>query len=76
MGVIFDYSKLKGKIKEIFDTQAACAKEIPMSTVSLSFKLNNKVRFDQQEINRLMSLLSIDESEISLYFFTEEVKQP
>lgn len=74
MDVIFDYSKLKGRIREVFETQADCAKEIKMSTVSLSQKLNNRQQFVQQEINRLKAVLNIDESEISLYFFTPRVK--
>lgn len=38
---MFDYSKLKGKIKEVFGTQSAFAKAMGLSGVSLSSKLNN-----------------------------------
>lgn len=37
---VFDYSKLRGKIKEVFGTQAKFAKAMGMSTVTLSAKLN------------------------------------
>ena len=33
---MFDYSKLKGKIKEVFGTQSAFAKAMGLSGVSLS----------------------------------------
>lgn len=70
----FDYSKLRGKIREIFRTQAAFAAEIPMSTVSLSEKLNNKVAFTQKEIDKACALLQITKEEIPIYFFTQKVK--
>ena len=37
----FDFSKLRGKIKEVFGTQEKFAKAMGMSSVSLSAKLNN-----------------------------------
>ena len=40
---VFDYSKLRGKIKEVFGTQAKFAKAMGMSTVTLSAKLNGTV---------------------------------
>lgn len=73
--VVFDYSKLRGKIKEVFGTQAAFAAEIPMSLVSLSEKLNNKVQFSQREINRACVLLQIAKEDIPKYFFTPKVKE-
>lgn len=71
---MFDYSKLKGKIKEIFGTQAAFAKAMGVSGVSLSSKLNNATQFTQVEINRACELLSIPVEHIPVYFFTEKVK--
>ena len=47
----YDYSKIRGKIKEVFGTQAAFADAMKMSTVSLSEKLNNKVNFPGQKGN-------------------------
>jgi len=73
--VTFDYSKLRGKIKEVFGTQAAFAAEVPMSTVSLSEKLNNKVQFSQKEIDKACDLLQIAKEEIPIYFFTPKVKE-
>ena len=73
--VTFDYSKVRGKIKEIFGTQAAFAAEMSMSQVSLSEKLNNKVQFSQKEIDRACDLLQISKEEIPIYFFTPKVKE-
>ena len=71
---MFDYSKLKGKIKEVFGTQSAFAKAMGLSSVSLSSKLNNITHFTQVEINRACELLSIPVEFIPVYFFTEKVK--
>lgn len=71
---MFDYSKLKGKIKEVFGTQSAFAKAMGLSCVSLSSKLNNATQFTQVEINRACELLSIPVEFIPVYFFTEKVK--
>ena len=72
----FDYSKLRGKIREIFKTQSAFAEAMGMSTTSLSVKLNNHVEFSQKEIEKAVELLKIDKEEIPAYFFTIEVQEP
>ena len=69
----FDYNKLKGKIKEVFNTQENFAKALGIGTVSLSHKLNNKSEWSQQEINKTVELLNIEDNEVVLYFFTQEV---
>jgi len=71
----FDYRKLKGKIKEIFDTQDAFAKALGISNVTISLKLNNKVEFSQKEIDKASDLLKIKKEEIPLYFFTKKVRE-
>lgn len=71
---MFDYSKLKGKIKEVFGTQSAFAKAMGLSSVSLSSKLNNLTGFTQSEINKACELLDISFEFIPVYFFTEKVK--
>lgn len=74
--VKFNYSKLKGRIREIFDTQSAFAEAMGMSTTSLSAKLNNKIEFSQKEIDKASDLLKIKKEEIPIYFFTPEVQEP
>lgn len=69
----FDYSKLKGRIKEKVDTQASFAEKIGISRVSLSLKLNGKTEFSQREIESACRVLDIAPEEIHDYFFTEKV---
>lgn len=68
----FDYSKLRGKIKEVFGTQSAFAEAMKISASLLSAKLNNNVEFSQFEIERTIQLLSINKEDIPLYFFCLE----
>lgn len=74
--VVFDYSKVRGKIKEVFGTQSAFASAMGMSPVSLSEKLNNKVQFSQKEMDKASDLLKIKKEEIPVYFFTPKVQEP
>ena len=46
----FNYSKLRGRIKEKFATQAHFAVELNISAASLSDKLNGKSNFSHKEI--------------------------
>lgn len=73
--MVFDYSKIKGKIKEVFGTQRSFAKAMNMSEQTLSDKLNNKIQFTQNEIILACKLLKIDPENISLYFFMRKVKE-
>lgn len=59
----WDYSKLKGKIKEVYATQANFAKAIGISRVSLSLRLNNNLEFSQNEIARALLALNADQSQ-------------
>lgn len=67
----FNYSKLRGKIKEKFTTQSAFAKELGISSVSLSAKLNNRVEFSQMEMDRCCELLEIPKDFIPIFFYTK-----
>ncbi len=70
----FEYSKLRGKIKEVFNTQEAFAEAMEMSTTSISAKLNNKVAWSQKEIDKASEILSIPKDKIPIYFFTPKVQ--
>lgn len=70
----FNYNKLKGKIVEAYETQAAFAQKMGLSERTLSLKLNNKRFWKQSEISKAIKLLHISEEEISVYFFTCEVQ--
>jgi transcriptional regulator with XRE-family HTH domain len=72
--VAFNYSKLRGKIREVFGSEQKFAEAMGLSHVSLSAKLNNRVPFTAPEMNKACELLSIPVEFIPVYFFTEEVK--
>lgn len=69
----YDYSKLKGKIREVYDTNAAFAKAIGMGKTTLSLKLNNKAEWTQAEMVSAMDLLNIPPTSVRTYFFTHKV---
>lgn len=69
------YSKLKGRIKEIFGTQAAFADAMGISTVSLSHKLNGKNEWLASEIVKACDLLCIPLTDNAEFFFTRKVKK-
>ena len=70
----FDYSRLRGKIVERFGSQGAFAKALGVSQKTLSMKINNKIFFAQDEINKSIELLGIDHADIDKYFFTQNVQ--
>lgn len=72
--LIYDYSKLNGKIHEVFGKCAAFAAAMNLSERSLSLKLNNKVGWKQQEIDLACELLGIPDCEIGIYFFVRKVQ--
>lgn len=73
--IIFDFSKLRGRIKEVYGTQTAFAIAMLMNEATLSNKLNNNVEFSPKEIVRACLLLSIKLEEIDIYFFTFKVQK-
>lgn len=70
---MFDYSKLKGRIKEKGLTQEDVAKYIKKGKSTFSLKLNNQSLFVQDEISEIIKLLDISPEEIKEYFFTEKI---
>lgn len=70
----FDYSKLRGKIKEVFGTQEKFADAMSMSTVTLSAKLNGRVDWTQAEMNLACDLFGVPYEFIPILFFTKKVK--
>lgn len=69
----WDYSKLRGRIKEIFGTQDAFADAIGIGRVSLSQRLNCKLEFCQEEMFKACDALCVPYTEIPAYFFTQKV---
>lgn len=70
---MYDYSKLRGRIKEKFGTQDAFADAIQIGRVSLSKRLNNQLEFSQEEMKKAAVALSFAPEEIPAYFFAERV---
>ena len=71
----YDYAKLKGKIKEVFNTQKDFADAIGISTTSLSYKLNNQKDFTRNELDKAVDVLKLNKEEIYEIFFTKQVEK-
>lgn len=69
--MVFNHSKLLGKIRECGYTQKGLAEAINMNVSTLNEKLKNKSRFTTKEIDRISKLLDISKSEIGVYFFNQ-----
>lgn len=72
---MFDYKRLKLKIKEVFDTQEAFASAMGMSYTVLNQRLNNAVHWKTPEIAKACELLKIPLADAHLYFFTLKVEK-
>lgn len=62
----FDFSKLKGRMKEKSMTQEDLAKQVGISTTTLGYKLSGKVDFKLKEALVISKVLDISPAE---YFF-------
>jgi len=71
----YDYRKLRGRIREKFGTQAEFSRNIGLSEVSVSNKLNNVVDWGQDEMESAIVALEIPLSDIHSYFFTHLVEK-
>lgn len=72
--MMYDYSKLVGRIKEKFNCNVNFAIKMGFSERTLSLKLNNKMDFRQNEIEKACALLEIPISKVYDYFFTKIVQ--
>ena len=70
---MFDYSKLKGRIREICKSDFVFAEKMNINRSTMSLKLNNKSEFTQEEIKRACDVLEIPNEEIGKYFFASKV---
>lgn len=70
-----DYSKLRGKIRELFSTQADFAVALGISECALSLKLNNRSEWTGEEMKRACLLIGESPEKIPLYFFTPSVEK-
>ena len=73
--MIYNFDKLKGKIKEVYNTQNEFASAMNMAPNTLSGKLNNQFEFTSNEISRAIDLLGITSGEEAWnIFFTIKVE--
>ena len=72
--MIFDYSKVRGKIKEKFGTQSRFADSLDISRGSLSARLNNSAEFTSLEIFESCKLLEIPMTDIPQYFLRQKFR--
>lgn len=73
--MVFDYSKLLGRIKEKGYTQETLARHIGINPGGMSMKLNNQSHFKQKEIFAICDALDIPISDIGEYFFALKVRE-
>ena len=73
--LVFDYSKLRGRIREICKTQENYEEKLGIGYVSLSKRLNNQLEFSSSEIYNSCDVLEIPVNQIPDYFFTLEVQK-
>lgn len=71
--MVFDYSRLRGLVKERNKTQELVAAATGMAEATLSQKLNNNSEFKQGEILKICDILKIPHEQIHAYFFTPRV---
>lgn len=74
MKYTYDFSKLRGRIKELIGSENEFARLLNVSHASLSAKLNSKVPFSISEIDNSIQILKIDVNDIYEYFFTKKVE--
>lgn len=68
--MVYDYSKLKARIVELFGTQQNFAKALGTNDAYVSKKLKNQSQFKQADIIKWCELLKIEPYEVGIYFFT------
>ena len=71
----YDYSKLRGKIVEVYGSNREFAKVMEWSERTLSLKMNSKSFWKQNDIRRAATLLGIDQDRIGDYFFAIKVQK-
>ena len=70
---MYDYSKLRGRIVEKFDNNAAFFKALGISPVQGSKKLNGKAKISQDDMVKWSRLLDLDLQDIGPFFCTRKV---
>lgn len=69
----FDYSRLRGKIKQKCRSQAVFAYKMGLTEKTISAKLNGDREWKQGEIIEACRILGVPTSKIKDYFFKKKV---
>lgn len=67
--MMFDYSKLNGRIAEKCGSRKEFAKRMGLSERSVCLKMKSKVGWKQEEMQKACGVLNIRSEEIPAYFF-------
>lgn len=74
--IVFDFSFLRGRIRELYQTEKNFAKvlknNIGMSSGAFNNKINGKSSFTDVEIFVICQLLDIPLEKVNLYFFKQK----
>lgn len=68
-----DYSKLLGKVVEMFGTREKFAKHMGWSVTKASYLLSGTRQMCQKDILSVANVLGISINEIGTYFFTKKL---
>ena len=66
----YNFQRLKGRIKEYYGSIDNFAAELEISRVTLSNKLNNRIKFSYDEVLTIIDKLHIQPKEIKDIFFS------
>lgn len=69
---MFDFARLKGRIREICSTDTAFAQAMGLNRSTISERLNGKSDFSADEIWKACQILHISADQIGDYFFREK----
>lgn len=69
----YDYSKLRGRIREVLGTEGCFADKLNRSQNFLTKVFNGESFFGQKDIETGADVLNIPVQEIGTYFFTKKV---
>ena len=70
-----EYRKVKGRIVEIYGSQALFAKKLGVSEQTITNKLRGKVQFTQEDIFRWCNALDLTKDEVGDYFFAHKLSK-
>ena len=69
----YDYSKLRGRIREKIGTEGEFAKKIGRTPNYISKVFRNATYLSQEDISKAAILLDVSADDIGSYFFSQEV---